>query len=70
MGRIFLLSLACSLVFWTISVHAANPESSPKLVEILHGSEVHVTQPSLSRSSPCSSLVAGPHGAGTSADSP
>jgi hypothetical protein len=24
MGRIFLLSLACSLVFWTISVHAAN----------------------------------------------
>ena len=25
MGRIFLLSLACSLVFWTISVHAANP---------------------------------------------
>ena len=32
----------------------------PKLVEILHGSGVHVTQPSLSRPSQFSSLDAGP----------
>ncbi len=45
-------------------------ESSPKLVEILHGSGVHITQPSLARSSQCSSLVAGLPGAWASADTP
>ena len=45
-------------------------ESSPKLVEILHGSGVYITQLSLAQSSQCSSLVAGPPGAWASVDSP
>ncbi len=59
-----------SLLLVTCYPFDALLESSPKLVEILHGSRVHVTQPSLARSSQCSSLVAGPPGAWASADSP
>ena len=36
MRRIFLLSLACSLVFWTISVHAGN--------QIIHDAEYAIIE--------------------------
>jgi hypothetical protein len=52
--------IAYSLRDRQITGRFAVEESSPKLVEILHGSRVYVTQPSLARSSPCSSLVAEP----------
>lgn len=45
-------------------------ESSPKLVEIFHGSRVHVTPHSLSWPSHVVTLVGEPHGAWASADSP
>ncbi len=67
----FMDTLFCRLTFNLVSFHANfYGESSPKLVEIFHGSDVHVTQPSLLWLSQFSNLVAGPHVAWASADSP
>ena len=48
----------------------ASFESSPKLVEILHSSAVHLTRPSSRVIFSCSVPVAGPHASGANADSP